>query len=206
MAASATHKTTVYLQVYDLLEGTLQATNKITSKLLGMGAFHAGVDVHGEEWYFACDAGIVACEPKSNTCHAFRETLELGTTGMSKREVVRLVERWREVWTADSYDLLSRNCCHFAHAFSLALGTGPVPAWLNRAAHTGDLARRIAGTSWGLGSRFAGLLVRSGASLSAGSARASADASHDHASEEDDFLAKGGAGGEAASASASGPQ
>lgn len=37
-----------------------------------------------------------------------------------------------------SYDLLTRNCCHFCEALVALLGCRPVPGWLNRFAYQAD--------------------------------------------------------------------
>ena len=42
-------------------------------------------------------------------------------------------------WMGPTYDLLRKNCCYFSEAFSLKLGTGKIPKWVNHLAHVGAI-------------------------------------------------------------------
>eukprot|EP00300_Choanocystis_sp_HF-7_P030958 c39986_g1_i1.p2 GENE.c39986_g1_i1~~c39986_g1_i1.p2 ORF type:complete len:299 (+),score=51.83 c39986_g1_i1:69-899(+) len=166
--------TPVTLHVYDLKAGAMQTSNRITTSV-GLGAYHAALEVHGVEYYFTFDVGITSCMPGENDCHAYLKPIVLGQTDVSKRDLRELLTRMEGEWTAESYDLLGRNCCHFAEALSIEIGTGPIPAWINRAARVGDSVASLAKKIWGIGiqSRVAGFL--SSASKSSGSSLSAAD-------------------------------
>ena len=42
-------------------------------------------------------------------------------------QVMDILRKLRDEWPGNSYDLLSRNCCHFCEAFCRELKLGPVP-------------------------------------------------------------------------------
>merc|ERR1712226_984265 len=42
-----------------------------------------------------------------------------------------------EEYPGDDYDLLRRNCCHFADDFCQRLGVGSIPGWIYRLARVG---------------------------------------------------------------------
>ncbi|KNC56037.1 uncharacterized protein AMSG_02049 [Thecamonas trahens ATCC 50062] len=143
----------VVLHVYDLAAGALPAANRAAS-LVGLGAYHGGIEVYGAEVYFTFDAGIVTCAPGGNTAHVYNSAAVLGETMLSRRKVKAVISQMRrDGWIADNYDLLNRNCLHFARAFVEALGLpgDAVPAKLNRLAGIGSkldaAARAVAGTS-----------------------------------------------------------
>jgi hypothetical protein len=49
-----------------------------------------------------------------------------------------VLESLKADWPGASYDLLTRNCCHFCEDMAARLGVGPVPGWLNRFAQGAD--------------------------------------------------------------------
>lgn len=146
----------VVLHVYDLTSGPVPTANKITS-VIGLGAFHGGIEVYGSEFYFTFDAGVVTCTPGGNTAHVYKEAVPLGVTSLSRREVKAVIKDMRrnDGWISDNYDLLNRNCLHFAADFATRLGIrkSAFPKYLNRLAGIGSsldsVARRVAGTSLG---------------------------------------------------------
>ncbi|CAI7915423.1 unnamed protein product [Closterium sp. NIES-53] len=98
--------------------------------------------VYGEEWSFGyCErgSGVFSCPPKGNPMYTFRETIEMGVTGMGEKKVGELLRRLSKEWPGRSYDMLARNCNHFCDEFCQALGVGPTPVWVNRFAYAGDV-------------------------------------------------------------------
>ncbi|KAF6262302.1 hypothetical protein COO60DRAFT_1699417 [Scenedesmus sp. NREL 46B-D3] len=57
----------------------------------------------------------------------FEQAIEMGSTN-----VRAIMQQLRAAWPGHSYDLLTRNCCHFCEQLAGQLGVGPVPGWLNR--------------------------------------------------------------------------
>ncbi|CAI7923553.1 unnamed protein product, partial [Closterium sp. NIES-54] len=117
--------------------------NRVTKDALGIGGiFHGAVEVYGEEWSFGyCErgSGVFSCPPKGNPMYTFRETIEMGVTGMGEKKVGELLRRLSKEWPGRSYDMLARNCNHFCDEFCQALGVGPTPVWVNRFAYAGDV-------------------------------------------------------------------
>lgn len=141
-------KETVTLHIYDVFsDDRVQAVNDVF-RTVGTGAFHAGVEVFGQEWSFGCTGsgtGLVSCEPKGNIAHRYRESLVMGTTTLSLVELEKLLAQLGKEWPGDEYDLLLHNCCHFCDAFCGRLGVGPLPVWVTNLAGAG--ARLAVGVS-----------------------------------------------------------
>ena len=68
----------------------------------------------------------------------YRQSIFLGVTKLSSESVAELLGEAVENWPGDDYDLLRRNCCHFADEFCLNLGVGPIPGWIHRFARIGS--------------------------------------------------------------------
>lgn len=51
-----------------------------------------------------------------------------------------IIRRLRRIWEGRSYELLTRNCCHFCEDLAERLGSDRVPAWLNRFASGAESA------------------------------------------------------------------
>jgi len=110
-------------------------------KPVGTGAFHAGVEVFSKEWSYGYaiqgSQGVYHCKPRSNDRHRYRESVAMGGTCMTEVEVISLIQDMRSVWVGTDYEILTRNCCHFADAFCRRLGVGPAPRWLMHLAGAG---------------------------------------------------------------------
>ncbi|GAX75112.1 hypothetical protein CEUSTIGMA_g2556.t1 [Chlamydomonas eustigma] len=138
----------VTLNVYDVTNMESDQSNQLVVKInnvthqLGIGGvFHGGLAVDGIEWSFGyCEtgSGVYACTPTQNPMYKFRQAIDLGPTPMSKQELKTILIRLRGEWQGDTYELLTRNCCHFCEALALALECRAPPAWLNRLAHGAD--------------------------------------------------------------------
>ena len=99
------------------------------------GVFHTGVEVGDVEWgYGYCDngTGVYRVKPRTNPMYRYREAVPLGLTKLEPPMVKKVLLRLTEEWKGRDYDLLNRNCNHFAAALVAELGVGPMPAWINR--------------------------------------------------------------------------
>ena len=67
----------------------------------------------------------------------YKESIPMGETALDSADIDELLADMSREWAGSSYDLLHKNCCHFADALCTALGVGGTPPWLNRAAHAG---------------------------------------------------------------------
>jgi hypothetical protein len=149
----------VWLHIYDVSqsEGIQKLNwffaNKNALLKLG-GVFHAGVEVNGLEWSFGfCinKTGVTCTKPRVHREHHYRQSVELRSTRMSPDEITHLISELVEDYPGDSYDLLRRNCCHFADDFCIRLGVGNIPGWVYRLARIGanvDVMLQTAGSMW----------------------------------------------------------
>lgn len=137
----------VMLNVYDVSqEETIQNLNSLLAHELSPvkfgGVFHAGVEVCGLEWSYGQsldihNPGVSCCEPRMHPQHHYREAVELGYTTLSQEDVADLITELIEKYPGHDYDLLRRNCCHFAEEFALRLEVGGIPSWVHRLAYIG---------------------------------------------------------------------
>jgi len=137
----------VLLHVYDVSqESSIQKINKVLAHkhfpLKFGGVFHAGVEVNDMEWCFGFSAskthpGVACIEPKTHPQHHYRQTVDMGYTRCSPADVIEIVDQLLEEYPGDDYDLLRRNCCHFADDFTRRLGVGGIPGWVMRLAKVG---------------------------------------------------------------------
>lgn len=133
---------TVFLNIYDLNEEWLQS-NHISKDVLNIGgAFHAGVEVHGKEWYFGQE-GIECQEPRQHEVHVYRSSIPMGNTCYPEHEVQRFMHKvMSKQWLGGDYDMLERNCCSFAEALCQYLVGRAVPNWVTRFPRMASRARR----------------------------------------------------------------
>jgi hypothetical protein len=144
----------VLLHVYDVSEHAyVQWVNVMFahrwSPLKFGGFFHVGVEVYGVEWtfgYCTTGAGVALNEPRKHPGHHFRETLPVGRTTLSRKDVETLMATLAGEYPGMSYSLLRKNCCHFAEDLIGRMGLGPIPAWVHRLASIGDQTAGVAET------------------------------------------------------------
>mmetsp|Transcript_613 Transcript_613/g.1279 ORF Transcript_613/g.1279 Transcript_613/m.1279 type:complete len:1642 (-) Transcript_613:1370-6295(-) len=125
----------VFLHIYDLDSMTARI-NQWAMTLANAGIFHVGVELFGDEWYYrqACDdsTGIVRTQPMCHGSHAYRSSYYMGESPLSPEQFWRLLLEMKKTWKGSSYDLLRRNCQHFALEVCRLLGVAPVPEFVTR--------------------------------------------------------------------------
>jgi len=126
------HATPILLNVYDLSPANQPALNHI-----GCGIHHSGVEISGTEYSFAGGAGIFEDRPKEAGGAVFSHTVNLGNFEGSSGDVKAAISDLRDEFGADKYNILQRNCNHFADALSLRLLNTGIPGYVNRAANMG---------------------------------------------------------------------
>jgi len=142
----------VLLHLYDLgTDGSGQALNTVL-RPLEFGAFHCGVEIYSLEWSYSfavCGdevvqgTGLFCCRPRECSGHTYIQTVPMGCTRTTEDNVLRLIRSLEEDWTVDGYDILAKNCCHFANELCIRLGVGPLPEWVtNLPRISRDLAER----------------------------------------------------------------
>mmetsp|Transcript_159348 Transcript_159348/g.281361 ORF Transcript_159348/g.281361 Transcript_159348/m.281361 type:complete len:195 (+) Transcript_159348:67-651(+) len=140
----------VSLHVYDVsVNKQVHLANQMFKKL-GTGIYHAGVEVFGREYSFEyadSGTGVVRRAPKAHDCHRYRESIEMGETSLSSRQLSSLIRRMARDWQGDSYNLLRRNCCNFADTFCRELGVGGIPRWVMNLAGAGAKVANAAQTA-----------------------------------------------------------
>jgi hypothetical protein len=58
-------------------------------------------------------------------------------------DIVPMLVGMVDLWPGKDYDILRRNCCHFADALCLRLCVGRIPPWVQRLARIGEQAENI---------------------------------------------------------------
>ena len=103
---------------------------------LGMGAYHTGVEVGGNEFSFGFllsdQTGIFRCDPKHAPACAYRCTLNFGTTPLTHRQVLDLLEELKSKWPGRCYHMLTHNCVNFTDEFLFELTGRRLPPWTYR--------------------------------------------------------------------------
>jgi len=68
----------------------------------------------------------------------FRESLEIGSFGGGSAEVQSAISNLRSDFGSDAYNLINKNCNHFANALVYNLLRKQIPAHVNRLANIGS--------------------------------------------------------------------
>merc|ERR1712050_376386 len=82
-------------------------------------------------------SGICCVEPRTHPQHHYRQTIILRSTKTKAEDIADIISDLIEDYPGDDYDLLRRNCCHFADDFCHRLGVGGIPGWVHRLARLG---------------------------------------------------------------------
>lgn len=124
--------TKVILNVYDLSP----ANNFLHP--VGFGLHHSGVEISGSEYSFGGGGGIFENTPKEANGAKFRESIDMGSYDGGSSELQRCISDLRDEFGPDSYNLVQRNCNHFANALCWALLRKTLPGHVNRLADFGN--------------------------------------------------------------------
>jgi len=105
----------------------------------GFGAYHSGVQIGNVEYTYGSGAGIFLTDPKSAPGAVFRESIEMGSFDGSSRRIDKILDELRTDFTGSAYNILTRNCNHFADAFLRKILNKPIPSYVNRLAFFGSI-------------------------------------------------------------------
>ena len=123
--------TKVFLNVYDLAPA-----NEFLYPI-GCGFHHSGVEILGSEYSFASGAGIFDSTPKNAPGARFREQIEMGAFDGGQAELKQALAELRDEFPPEEYNLIRKNCNHFAAALCWRLLRKRIPAHVNRLADLG---------------------------------------------------------------------
>jgi len=124
--------TKVFLNLYDL-----SPANDFLYPI-GFGLHHSGVEVLGSEYSFASNAGIFEASPKEAPGAKFREQLLIGIMDGGQSELKKALDDLRDLFGPNDYNIIKRNCNHFANALVGKLVPGKqAPGYVNRIADVG---------------------------------------------------------------------
>lgn len=122
------------INLYDI-----SSSNQYTTHC-GVGIFHTGVELFNKEFAYGGhphdSTGIFATRRYGAPGEVkFRQTIEIGLTRYTRKEVDHILHRLGTKYTGAKYHLLLRNCNHFADEFVFKLTGKNIPKWINRLAH-----------------------------------------------------------------------
>jgi len=132
----------VMLHIYNIGTSGLGQTLNRLLRPMGTGMFHCGVEIYNCEWSYSDTTtgmgdGVFCSRPRSCEGHSYYESLNMGRTGTSEQEVLRLIQLLKKEWPVETYDTLSHNCCHFSNELCQRLGVGSIPPWVMNLAGAG---------------------------------------------------------------------
>ncbi|KAA8498101.1 DeSI-like protein [Porphyridium purpureum] len=134
----------VHINVYDLrMPQDPDAITRWNSWLYwgGLGLFHSGVQVHDKEYAFGGHmydtTGIFTTAPRDAPEAVFRSSHFMGYTSVDEDTLAGMIDALNETYKGISYNLLRRNCNHFADELCFLLTGRHAPAWINRMAWLG---------------------------------------------------------------------
>lgn len=151
----------VSVNVYDLLGGP-GAT--LVQAITSCGCYHSGVEVGGVEYSYGAVmenpsgeplpadlTGMWSQKPRqlpadfALSSARFREAIQVGTLRCTRIELRRKIKALELEWLAADYDVLRRNCNHFAARACEVFETKAPPAWVNQLAEKGDELSAVIG-------------------------------------------------------------
>lgn len=105
---------------------------------LGLGIYHSGVEIAGEEFSYASGAGVFSSAPRQVPGATFRESINMGLFQGSSQEAHRLAYSLSSDFEGNTYNLFVKNCNTYANALCQLLVDKSIPAYVNRAAYFGS--------------------------------------------------------------------
>jgi hypothetical protein len=121
---------------------------------VGMGAYHTELEVMGDRYAFVANAGIVKSRSRDNVPPGatYKEEIQLGACNVRNRgELQVIIQKLSELFHANAYHLVWRNCNHFTLTLATALirhdslaesSVKPLeyyPEWINRLANSSKM-------------------------------------------------------------------
>ena len=104
---------------------------------IGMGLHHSGVEVLGSEYSFASNAGIFDGTPKEAPGAKFREQIFMGVLDGGQAELKKALDELRDSFGPHDYNMIRKNCNHFATKLIWKLTGQQAPGYVNRIADVG---------------------------------------------------------------------
>ena len=145
----------VYLHVYSLT--AKESFGSLLGELSGMPALHSGVEIfealvneetgvvsvkrNGMEYAYGGGAGVWVQKPKQapqfgrpgeqQVSPSYQETILIGTFTSKKSEVNEVIRQATEMFQAEHYDMLTKNCNHFSDYVAFRLTGKHIPQRIN---------------------------------------------------------------------------
>eukprot|EP00931_Biecheleriopsis_adriatica_P085341 TRINITY_DN5970_c0_g1_i1.p1 TRINITY_DN5970_c0_g1~~TRINITY_DN5970_c0_g1_i1.p1 ORF type:complete len:220 (+),score=31.91 TRINITY_DN5970_c0_g1_i1:127-786(+) len=128
----------------DLSEDWVRPNQIASDILLVGGAYHAGLEVHGQEWSYGVE-GITRMRPRKHSVHIYRQSVLIGFTSQSEEQVAQfMAETMAYAWVSQDYNMFTHNCCNFTDAACRHLVGRAMPGWIDRFARVASSATSFA--------------------------------------------------------------
>lgn len=149
---------TILLNVFDIAEAAVPINAMFcNSWVKSLGAFHTAVEVYGKEFsFYSSRTDLDSCGirrsniPRRHPMHVYRQSIVMGITNLSEKQVLELILHMAGDWPCRRYDIVQHNCMHFCDELLRKLGAGPVPEWITGLHTTGAKAAELLGDPWRL--------------------------------------------------------
>merc|ERR1719253_260497 len=120
----------VYLNVYDVSQANaIHHINNVfaltESPLKFGGIFHVGVEIFNAEWkygFHGTGSGVHRGLPRVDCQHRFKQQIRLPKTLLKPDKIAKVIQELQAEFWGDDYDLIEKNCCHFANELCQRLG------------------------------------------------------------------------------------
>jgi len=131
----------VQLYVYDLSQGMART---MSMPLLGFqidAIYHTAIVLNNIEYFFG--QGIQQSRPGATHHGRPMEIINLGKTQLPIDVILEYLESMKSIYSAQTYELFTRNCNHFSNDFAMFLVGRGIPA------HITDLPQKVLDTPFG---------------------------------------------------------
>ena len=118
-------KQDVLLLQYDLTNGMATKIYKFMTGKDLEAVWHTSLVVYGNEYFFG--GGICVGEPRNTPYGKPIKESVFGKTSKTEEEFNKYPDSMRDVYSAENYHLLERNCNHFTDAICKFLCDKPLP-------------------------------------------------------------------------------